>query len=481
MRLASKIFVTSSLVVVVLLVVGALSLQAVDRLVRANRAISSQSVPALRTIATVRDAMLSLTRLETRHVVLHDRQYATLWDERATRTRENLERLRDLVRTRHERAWLGDVTAAFDAYRDTVTRERDLMAQGQRAAALALSDGDVRVQAERVEAGLDGLVEATHSAVVAAQADAARLEERTWGWILGSLGAAVILALVGTAWVAARLTRSLRVLSTATQAVSAGVFHEPIKAGAHDEIGDLARAFNEMAAQLRRIDDTKQEMFAAISHELRSPLTSMREAAHLLRDTVPGPLNPKQQRLVDIIGRSSDRLLRLVNQILELSRLRAGVLPLERRRVDLDRVVTRAVEELRVQADEGGITVVRERVGHDFVCLGDDDRLIQVVINLLANAIRFTPRGGTVILRLVHADAETEIQVEDTGIGIPARALPRIFESYQQAHHDRGGTGLGLAIVRGIVQAHGGRVTAESQEGKGSRFTVLLPRPAEEP
>jgi signal transduction histidine kinase len=478
MRLASKIFVTSSLVVAVLLVVGALSLQAVDRLVSANRAIGSQSVPALRTIAAVRDAMLSLTRLETRHVILQDAQYATLWDERATRTRENLDRLQDLVRTRHERTWLSDVTAAFDTYRSVVTQERKLMAQGRRDAALALSEGEVRVQAERVEAGLDGLVEATHSAVVAAQADAARLEERTWAWVLGSLGAAVVFALAGTAWVAARLTRSLRVLSTATQAVSAGVFHEPIKAGARDEIGDLARAFNEMAAQLRRIDETKQEMFAAISHELRSPLTSMREAAHLLRETVPGPLNPKQQRLVDIIGRSSDRLLRLVNQILELSRLRAGVLPLDRRRVDLDRAVTRAMEELRVQADEAGITVVRETVGHEFPCLGDEDRLIQVVINLLANAIRFTSRGGMVTLRLIHADAETEIQVEDTGIGIPARELPRIFESYQQVHQDRGGTGLGLAIVRGIVQAHGGRVTAESQEGKGSRFTVLLPRPS---
>ena len=478
MRLASKIFVTSSLVVAVLLVVGALSLQAVDRLVSANRAIGSQSVPALRTIAAVRDAMLSLTRLETRHVILQDAQYATLWDERATRTRENLERLQDLVRTRHERTWLSDVTAAFDTYRITVTQERHLMAQGRRDAAIALSEGEVRVQAERVEAGLDGLVEATHSAVVAAQADAARLEERTWAWVLGSLGAAVVFALAGTAWVAARLTRSLRVLSTATQAVSAGVFHEPIKAGARDEIGDLARAFNEMAAQLRRIDETKQEMFAAISHELRSPLTSMREAAHLLRETVPGPLNPKQQRLVDIIGRSSDRLLRLVNQILELSRLRAGVLPLDRRRVDLDRVVTRAMEELRVQADEAGITVVRETVGHEFPCQGDEDRLIQVVINLLANAIRFTSRGGMVTLRLIHAHAETEIQVEDTGIGIPARELPRIFESYQQVHQDRGGTGLGLAIVRGIVQAHGGRVTAESQEGKGSRFTVLLPRPS---
>jgi signal transduction histidine kinase len=108
--------------------------------------------------------------------------------------------------------------------------------------------------------------------------------------------------------------------------------------------------------------------------------------------------------------------------------------------------------------------------------MGDEDRLVQVVVNLLANAVRFTPAGGRVIVRVVDTAQECEIQVEDTGVGIPAAELPHIFEAYRQAHLGKGGTGLGLAIVRGLVQAHGGRVTAESQAGKGSRFTVLLPR-----
>jgi signal transduction histidine kinase len=231
-----------------------------------------------------------------------------------------------------------------------------------------------------------------------------------------------------------------------------------------------------MAAQLRQLDETKEEFFASLSHELRSPLTSVREAAHLLREEVSGPLTGQQARLVEIIGQSSDRLLRLVNQMLEMSRLRAGILPLQRSRVDLGSIVARAVEELRPQAGEGGVHVERELVGIDWSFMGDDDRLTQVVVNLLGNAIRFTPRGGRVVARVVDAGSEIEIQVEDTGIGIPAAALPHIFESYRQAHRDRGGTGLGLSVVRGVVQAHGGRVTVESHEGKGSRFTVLLPR-----
>jgi len=213
-----------------------------------------------------------------------------------------------------------------------------------------------------------------------------------------------------------------------------------------------------------------------VSHELRSPLTSIREGAHLLRERVSGPLTDRQRRLVEIIAAGSDRLLGLVNQILEVTRLRAGVLPIQRSRLELATVVARAVDELRPRADQAGIVLEREQSGDEFTCLGDEDRLLQVIVNLVANAIRFTPRGGRVVARVIATSAELEIQVEDTGVGIPASELAHIFEPYRQAHGDRGGTGLGLAIVRGVAQAHGGRVTVESQEGKGSRFTVLLPR-----
>jgi signal transduction histidine kinase len=122
------------------------------------------------------------------------------------------------------------------------------------------------------------------------------------------------------------------------------------------------------------------------------------------------------------------------------------------------------------------VTIERERIGSWFVVSGDEDRLMQVIVNLVANAVRFTPDGGRVVVRVVDADAEVEVQVEDTGCGIPAPALPYIFEWYRQAHQDPRGTGLGLAIARSAIDAHGGRITVESQEGKGSRFTVLLPR-----
>ena len=473
MRLASKIFLTSSLVILVLAGVGALSLGAVGRLVSVNREITTQTVPALRVTGGLRDQMLSLARLEARFTVLRDARYAAAWTEGAGRVRADFERLRGLVRTTRERAALADAVAAFDAYASDVVSEQATAARARPA-----ETRPDRARGERVDEALDELLEATYVRVRDAQAEAARLEARTWSGVLAALGAAVVLALVGTGVLAYRITRSLRRLSAATTAVAAGSYREPITDTTRDEIGALARSFNAMAAQLRRIDETKEEFYATLSHELRSPLTSVREAAHLLRDGVPGTLNAKQARLVTVIGNSTDRLLRLVNQMLELSRLRAGVLPLLRERVDLARTVTRALEELRPQADEGGVALVREHAGEQFAVTGDEDRLVQVVVNLVANAVRFTPRGGRVTVRLLDAGSEMEIQVEDTGVGIPAAALPRIFDSWRQAHSDRGGTGLGLAVVRGVVLAHGGRVTVESQEGKGSRFTVLLPRAA---
>jgi two-component system sensor histidine kinase GlrK len=477
MRLASKIFLGFSLVIVVMAGVGVLSLRAVGRLVSLNREVASETLPSLRLTASVRDSLLALARLEARFTILRDPRYAMIWRERADGVRADLERLRQLVRTDDELGHLADAAETFERYRDAILAEQSrLLAERGRPSPIDEPAG--RALAERVETSLDALQEATHGRVLRVQAEVARLETRTWAGVIVAVGASLGLALLTTAVIAFRITRSLRRLSAATSAVAAGSFRDPLPTGGRDEVSVLARAFNAMAARLRQLDEMKEEFFATFSHELRSPLTSVREASHLLAEEVAGPLTPKQTRLVGIIQRSSDRLLRLVNQILDISRLRAGLLPLTRGPVDVERLVGRAVDELRPQAEEAGVTLERERVGDRFVVDGDEDRLLQVVVNLLANAVRFTPAGGRVIVRAVDAGPECEVQVEDTGIGIPATELPHIFESYRQAHVGKGGTGLGLSIVRGLVLAHGGRVTVESHEGKGSRFTVLLPREA---
>jgi len=475
-RLRSKIFLASALVIVVLAGVSALSLGAVGRLVSANREVTTRAIPALSLTASAREAIPPLLGLEARAVVLGDQRYATAWTRLAASTAEDLERLATYALSEREALHLREASAAFEEYRRIVAEEHALLRRGDRARARRLTDAAARVLTEQVRESLDALMAATGARVLAAQAEAARLETRTWTAVLIALGVAVGLALFGTAIIARRMTRSLEQLSSATAEVAASAFREPIAVESRDEIGALARSFNAMASQLRQIEETKQEFFATLSHELRSPLTSIRGAVDLLHTAAPGPLTEKQERLTTIIGLSSQRLLRLANQILALSRLRAGLVELDRKPLDLAGLVDRVVEELHPQAEEAGVALERERYGSHFAYLGDEERLYQLVVNLGANAIRFTPRGGRVVVRIIETSPEYELQVEDTGVGIPADALPSIFDPYRQAHQDRGGTGLGLAIVRGVANAHGGRVTAESREGKGSRFTVLLPR-----
>src|SRR5213593_1490970 len=467
MRLASKIFLTSALVIVVLAGVAALSLRAINRLVSANRDIVTRTVPALRLTAAAREAIEPLMRLEVHAVVLGDPHYTTAWTERAAQVADDLERLGEYAQTSWEKLYLREASAAFDGYRSVVAQERALVQMGDHRGAVRL--------AERVGERLGALLSATHTRVLSVEADAARVEGRMWTSVMIALGTAVGLALIGAAFLAHRMTRSLDGLSRAAAAVAAGKFREPIAINSRDELGSLARSFNSMIGQLRRAEETRRDFFATVSHELRSPLTSIRGAAELLREGVPGPLTDKQKRLADIVSLTSGRLLRLVNQILELSRLPAGPLDLERSPLHLSELVDRAIEELHPLASEAAVTLECERIGSTFTYFGDVERLHQVIVNLGANAIRFTPSGGHVVARVIDAGPELELQIEDTGVGIPADALPHIFDAYRQAHRERGGTGLGLAIVRGIAEAHGGRVTVESREGKGSRFTVLLP------
>jgi len=169
--------------------------------------------------------------------------------------------------------------------------------------------------------------------------------------------------------------------------------------------------------------------------------------------------------------RSTERLLRLVNEVLDLSRASAGLLSLERGWFDAGAVIARTLDELRPQAEQRGVALRFENGARAPRLFGDQDRVVQMVVNLVANALRFTPSGGSVTVRVHATDTDVQVLVEDTGAGIGAELLPHVFERFRQAHGGRGGTGLGLAIVRAMAEAHGGRVTvgAETPVPVGAR------------
>ncbi|MGH7414609.1 MAG: HAMP domain-containing sensor histidine kinase, partial [Candidatus Rokuibacteriota bacterium] len=302
------------------------------------------------------------------------------------------------------------------------------------------------------------------------------LEGRTWRAVATELLASLGLALAASALLALRMARSLGRLSAASTALAAGTWAGPLVVEGRDEISDLGRAFNHMAERLRELDRLKEEFFSHITHDLRNPLASIRLAAESLQERARAAGDVKQTRFAYLIDVSAARMLAMVNQILDFTRLRARAMPLERKPTDVMKVVVRAIDELRPLSDEKQVRVDLAADGGDFTALGEEGSLVRVVVNLLGNAVHFTPAGGTVRVHLAEADDRLALSVEDTGVGIPADALPGIFEPYRQAHGPRKGSGLGLAVVKGLVEAHGGTVAVRSELARGSCFTVTIPK-----
>jgi signal transduction histidine kinase len=333
---------------------------------------------------------------------------------------------------------------------------------------------------QEVSGVVERLNDRTTEIVDAFATESEDLEERTWDAVVIALAAGVLAALASAGFLAVRITRDLARLSAAAAQVADGTFTGQLPIRRRDEVGELAQAFQRMAAQLQEIDRSKEEFFAQVSHEFRTPLTAMREATSLLRDRVAGPIAEKQDRLLEIIGSSCERLLRLVNQILELSRIRARLQTIEPRRVHLTAVMESALQELRPQAEARHLDL-RASAENGVAVEGDEEQLTEVFVNLVGNAIKYTPEGGRVQVRLARRDDGVEIEVGDNGPGIPEQDLPHVFDRFWQARGVEGGSGLGLAIVKSIVEAHGGRVWAGSEPGEGTRFTVRLPEAMRQP
>ncbi len=289
----------------------------------------------------------------------------------------------------------------------------------------------------------------------------------------------LLVALVVGAWLAQRALAPVdQVTQTALRISRAEDLGKRIpEPGTQDEIGRLVSAFNEMLARLDDVFRDQQRFVADVSHELRTPLTSLQATIDLLRRGVLDDPEARAQALKTIESEVS-RLNRLVADLLLLARADEGE-AIERKPVELDTLLLEVYLQAKVLAEASG-KPIRVRLGHEdqAIVLGDRDRLKQLLLNLVDNAIKYT-REGEIVLSLYRDDGWVRLVVQDTGIGIPREAIPHLFRRFYRVDKARsrelGGSGLGLAIVRWIAEAHGGYVTVESEVGRGSTFTVHLP------
>ncbi len=284
----------------------------------------------------------------------------------------------------------------------------------------------------------------------------------------------LLIAAVLAVFISSGLARSLNRLEQAAAVVAKGEQADSISVNGPPEVRAVADAFNHMSAEVHSARQSQQDFVANISHDLKTPLTSIQGYSQAIIDgAAKDPASAAK-----IIHEEAGRLNRMVAQLTDLARLQAGQLSMQTVPIDMGKLATAVGERLAILAQDKGITLHLQADPMPPI-MGDGDRLAQVMTNLLSNAVKYTPSGGQIWLRTQINNGGVEVIVRDTGIGVSAADLPRIFERFYQVDKARGprrGTGLGLAITQEIVAAHGGRITVTSAGlHQGTTFTLWLP------
>jgi two-component system phosphate regulon sensor histidine kinase PhoR len=304
-------------------------------------------------------------------------------------------------------------------------------------------------------------------------------------WIIGIV-TIVAISFVSVK-VSARITDPILAIAKTAQAVRDGDVHQRVEVTSKDEIGDLAHAINEMAEKLgndiirlRKLERVRSEFLGNVSHELRTPIFSLQGFLETLLDgAIEDPSVSRE--FLEKAHKHAQRLNALLNDLIEISRIESGEMKLSFRYFHILEFLKQIRDEMESQARKKGVVLgLAADVGPEEQVYGDQDRLKQVMINLIDNAIKYTDTGGAVTVSVRGEGDRCLVQVSDTGVGIPEEHQSRVFERFYRVDKDRsrdvGGTGLGLAIVKHIVEAHGGSISLLSKPGQGSRFSFTLKR-----
>lgn len=310
--------------------------------------------------------------------------------------------------------------------------------------------------------------------------------------LLISTTAAFVSAIIVSLFVSRRVVTPIRQMMQASQRIADGRYQERVEVTGQDELGQLAHSFNQMAATLEQTESIRRDLIGNVAHELRTPLASIKGYMEGMMDGVlPAEPNTFQQ-----IYHEADRLQRLVNDLQELSRVEAGAFDLKRRSLLINSLVEQTAARLRPQFEEKGVNLKLDLPENLPQVLADEDRISQVLLNLVGNALQYTPTAGTVTISVqspipalpreasnlpeTRQAAQLPISISDTGLGIPLEHLPHIFNRFYRVDKSRsrvgGGSGIGLTIAKHLVEAHDGHIWAESPgSGQGSTFTFSLP------
>jgi len=356
-------------------------------------------------------------------------------------------------------------------------------------------DNDPKALVDELTFSLEKLIALRQSIINSKMIELQQMGSRSAFIIQTLVVASLVLGVILAFFLTRSISRPLRQIEKMTEYIGQMNFDYELDVHSPRELAQLAQSFSQMADRLKEIDEMKNNFISHVSHELRTPLTSINEASDLLLDRVAGDITSRQEHLLQIIKQCTQRLIKMVNNLLDLSKMEAGMMNYEFVKASINQIIRHSLEEINLLATRKNIRL-EVQIEDNLPLLKMDVEKMQVVMdNLLSNAIKFTPEGGTVRIeaRLVRKKdrlsgaQETRylvVSVSDTGPGIPREYQALIFEKFQGINTGRTaesrGTGLGLSIASHIVKAHGGKIWVESTEGQGSTFSFSLPLSATE-
>ncbi len=305
-----------------------------------------------------------------------------------------------------------------------------------------------------------------------------RTRDAVFQCFLISVAVAVFISVILIYIFSLKFSKPLKQIKNAAKVISGGEFSKRLNIKGDDEIGELARTFNNMAAALQNLEEMRRGFIANVSHELRTPMTSIRGFIQgILDGTIP---EEKQSYYLTVVSEETNRLNRLVNNLLDLARMEAGEVKMTFKPFDINELVRRSVIKLETLLLEKNIMVEADFEEEVMRVNADVDAIERVVYNLLHNAIKFTPEDGRITISVKAQKDKVQVSVEDTGSGIESSELDMIWERFYKSDksrsRDKTGTGLGLAIVKNIINEHGQDIWVESEQGKGTKFTFTLAR-----
>jgi len=454
------------------------SLSALERLYETSRLLRDREFAASMLLGSFRERTDDARRAEDALLFIHDQKSAA----RMQREIDGLVALTDSLERYRLDLSATQIRASLDTLRAAARDEYEQASAGRSSVAELISQQRTRRAIASVDSALGASATTLRNRTRQRFADATSETLRAERLVAGALPIALLIALVIGIWLLRSISRPVHELDRGMRAIAEGdLTHElglsPTQGG---EFGRLAASYRAMARQLGELERLRAEFVSVASHELKTPINVVIGYLELLQEGIYGELSPKQKEILLTINKQAQTLTRLVKRLLDISRFEASGGKIEVRRVDLQRLLTTLESSFSVLANQRDIVFsIDHGPGLPEKVFWDEDRINEVLGNLISNAFKFTPRGGKVALTVAAVDDNVVVTVSDTGAGISAEQLPHIFDKFYQADNQAAaatkGTGLGLAIAREIVEAHGGQITVESRVGEGTTFVVTLP------